>query len=45
MIWLICWLEFWAVALRPEPAPVVESSPVTDLRQWRRDHPKGRVWP
>jgi hypothetical protein len=34
---LLFWAEFWAVLLRPEPHP---SATVTDLAQWRREHPR-----
>jgi hypothetical protein len=37
MMALAFWFEFWGVLLRPE---LQASATVTDLAQWRREHPR-----
>lgn len=34
---LLFWMEYWAAMMRPPARP---SATVTDLAQWRREHPK-----
>lgn len=44
-VWLF-WLNFWLAVMAEPPVIIVPSTPprppatVTDLDQWRRDHPK-----